>query len=83
VQFRTLPMPDRANLSLTRTATTSGSCSDSDLTGIDIETMVADLSGETLFTNWVVTQEEYDELKRNISKPRYNLGGNGPPGRTD
>jgi hypothetical protein len=84
VQFRTLPIPERANLSLTTTATTSGACSDSDPTGTgDIDTTVADLSLHSLSINWVVTQEQYDELVRTISKPRHNLGGNGPPGRTD
>jgi hypothetical protein len=86
MDFKPLPMPARAKVNLLPklTAITSGDSSDSPPGGIDdIVTAVADLSNYTVTDPWVVDEQPREELKRNIMRPRYNLGGNGPPGRTD
>jgi hypothetical protein len=58
-----------------------------DRTAADIETDLVDLS-DVSFPNLrdygdVLLQPSVDRVRRQIEGPRTNLGGNGPPGRTD
>lgn len=90
MEFKPLPMPDRANLSLKTTGTTSGSFSDSEKTGTtkipaNTVTVWPDLTGFSLrqLRGLKDEAETVENLKQSISRPRTNLGGNGPPGRVD
>lgn len=56
----------------------------------DIETNLVDLSGHSPLKDLYNASDDDpdlimagDRIKKEITKPRTNLGGNGPPGRTD